>query len=216
MNSVKKGRKARYSSDDVVFAAMTLADEYGLEEVTMAKVARQIGCTPMALYSHIENHDALLRAMADYALSELSGDFTSTDDWRDGVAQWLQTLWQASLKRRWLVEVILVNDRITLQWLKFNEQLAAVLKKAGMKDQQIAESLTLIGCIAVSAIFQAIKFPVPRSGVVEGGISAQDGDQLDTALWRNLIPHLKAQTNESFLKEIEGLILLSLESKLAN
>lgn len=209
----KKGRKPRYSRETIVQTAITLADEHGLQAVTMARVAAGIGCTPMALYSHVENHDALLRAMADQVLAEL--DFRCAGpDWEADLRQWLRVLWQASQKRHWLVEVILVNERITLQWLKFNEQLVAILEAAGMKPQQVAESLIMIGCVAVSAIFQVTKFPLPRSGVVVDGLEGVLQQQLNLSLWAQLLPHLAAQSNDSFLTEIEDWILLGVKSKL--
>ncbi|MCG8673301.1 MAG: TetR/AcrR family transcriptional regulator [Pseudomonadales bacterium] len=214
MSESKMGRKPKYSRDTIVMEAVAHADEFGLDQVTMAKVAKRVGCTPMALYSHVENHDALLCAMADQALSELDGDFSRVSDWREGVRLWLQTLWQASLKRPWLVEVIMVNERVTLQWLKFNEELLALLESAGMNDQQIAESLAMVGCIAVGAIFQATKFPFPRSGVVESGLSQSDLGQLDANKWAALVPYLHQQTNDSFLTSIEDLLILSFEAKL--
>lgn len=216
MNEIatRKGRKPRYSRDTILQAAISLADEHGLEAVTMARVAGQIGCTPMALYSHVANHDALLRAMADQVLGELDLSCVG-DDWEQALRQWLRVLWQASQRRHWLVEVILVNDRITLQWLKFNEQLAAILESAGMNPQQVAESLIMIGCIAVSAIFQVTKFPLPRSGVVVDGMEGSVQEQLDLPLWARLLPHLAAHTNDSFLDDIENWILMGVKSKLA-
>lgn len=211
--ATRKGRKPRYTRESIVQAAVNLADEHGLEAVTMARVAGQIGCTPMALYSHVENHDALLRAMADQVLEELDGDFSHAD-WQLAVRQWLRVLWTASQKRQWLVEVILVNDRITLQWLKFNEQLVEILESAGMQEQQIAESLTMIGCIGVSAIFQVTKFPLPRSGVVVDGIGNERREQLNLDMWSRLLPHLASQSNDGFLQEVEDWILMGLQAKI--
>lgn len=214
MAESKKGRKPKYTTENIIAAAVAHADEFGLEEVTMAKVAKRVGCTPMALYSHVENHDDLLRAMADQALSELDKDFPSTDSWQEGVRLWLQTLWQASIERKWLVEVIMVNERVSLQWLKFNEILVDLLEQAGMTDKQIADSLSLVGCISVSAIFQATKFPLPRTSVIEGGLSEIQANKLDVNMWARMVPHVQAHTNESFLKEMEDLVVLNLETRL--
>lgn len=213
MTEPRKGRKPKYSIEHIITMAVAIADEHGLEEVTMAKVAKRVGCTPMALYSHVENHDAMLKAMADHALSELDVDFPAVNSWQEGVRLWLNRLWQASIKRQWLVEVIMVNERVSLQWLKYNEILVAFLEQAGMDDKQIADALSLIGCISVSAIFQATKFPLPRTSVIQGGLSENQANELDVNLWARMVPHVQAHTNESFLKEIEQLVILHLESK---
>ncbi len=214
MTEPKKGRKPKYTKENIISIAVAHADKYGLEQVTMAKVAKQVGCTPMALYSHVENHDALLRAMADKALSELDRKFPTTPTWQEGISLWLQTLWQASTQRHWLVEVIMVNERISLQWLKYNEKLIALLEQAGMNDKQIADSLSMIGCISVSAIFQVTQFPLPRNSVIEGGLTEKQADQLDINMWARMVPHVQAHTNESFLKEMEQLVIWSIEGRL--
>ena len=214
MTEPKKGRKPKYTKENIIAAAVTHADKYGLEEVTMAKVAKQVGCTPMALYSHVESHDGLLRAMADKALSELDQKTPRTPSWQEGISLWLQTLWQASTERQWLVEVIMVNERISLQWLKYNEKLVALLEQAGMNDKQIADSLSMIGCISVSAIYQVTQFPLPRNSVIEGGLTEKQADQLDINMWARMVPFIQAHTNESFLKEMEQLVIWSIEGRL--
>lgn len=215
MTESKKGRKPKYTIEHIITAAVAHADEYGLEEVTMAKVAKRVGCTPMALYSHVKNHDALLMAMADKALSDLAPNITSDLNWQQGVRRWLQTLWQSCIQRQWLVEVIMVNERISLQWLKYNEFLFELLQHAGMSDKQIADSLSMIGCISVSAIFQATKFPLPRTVVIEQGLTDTQSNPLNIQMWAKLVPHVQMQSNEKFLQETEDLIIMSLENRLA-
>jgi len=215
MTESKKGRKPKYTTENIIAAAVDHADECGLEEVTMAKVAKRVGCTPMALYSHVANHDALLMAMADKALSDLDPSITPDLTWQEGVRRWLQTLWQGCIERQWLVEVIMVNERISLQWLKYNEFLFALLEQAGMNEKQIADSLSMIGCISVSAIFQATKFPLPRAAVIEQGLTDTLSDQLNIEMWAKLVPHIQVQSNEKFLQETEDLIVVSLETRLA-
>lgn len=211
----RRGRKPKYNKESVVAAAVEHADEFGLEEVTMAKVAKKLGCTPMALYSHIENHEALLRAMANNALADLDGDFDSISDWKEAVSRWLNILWETSLSRPWVVEVILVNEQVMPQWLKFNGKLAAILRNAGMAEKETADSLMIIGCIAVSSVYQSIKFPLPRSTAIDSGLIDNFHDKgIDFALFNALAPHFQAQNNDDFHKEIENFLLVMLEAKL--
>jgi AcrR family transcriptional regulator len=64
----------------VVDAAVELADEHGLETVTLRNIAQRLQVTPMALYRHVESKDALLDAMADELYAEI-GPKTRTADW---------------------------------------------------------------------------------------------------------------------------------------
>jgi AcrR family transcriptional regulator len=56
----------------VVDAAVALADDDGLETVTLAGVAQALGVRPPSLYNHVDGRDALVRAIALRALAELT------------------------------------------------------------------------------------------------------------------------------------------------
>lgn len=67
---------------DVVEAATTLLDSYGIADLTMRRLARELDVSPGALYWHFANKQQLLGAVADRILQ-------SVDDvpagWRDRV-----------------------------------------------------------------------------------------------------------------------------------
>ena len=46
-------------------AALRLLEREGPEGVSMRRVAKQVGITPMAIYHHFRNRDALLVAVTD-------------------------------------------------------------------------------------------------------------------------------------------------------
>jgi AcrR family transcriptional regulator len=60
---------ARLDRERVVVAAIAIADEHGLEALTLRRVATKLGVTPMALYRYVENKDAMLDAMVDHVLA---------------------------------------------------------------------------------------------------------------------------------------------------
>ena len=66
------GRTAQISRTDVLAAALDLADEAGLESVTMHAVGRRLAVTPMALYRHVGGKDALLDGLVEALLTEIA------------------------------------------------------------------------------------------------------------------------------------------------
>ena len=69
---------------DVVEAATTLLDSYGIADLTMRRLARELDVSPGALYWHFANKQQLLGAVADRILE-------SVDDvpggWSDRIAR---------------------------------------------------------------------------------------------------------------------------------
>lgn len=56
----------------IASAARKLLDKEGAEAVTMRRVAEAVGITPMAIYRHYPDRDALLKALADTGFEELA------------------------------------------------------------------------------------------------------------------------------------------------
>jgi AcrR family transcriptional regulator len=71
---------------DVVEAATSLLDNYGLADLTMRRLARELDVSPGALYWHFANKQQLLGAVADRILAPLDTDEDRADDWRACVA----------------------------------------------------------------------------------------------------------------------------------
>jgi AcrR family transcriptional regulator len=59
------------SRDQVVRAALQLADRDGLEALSMPNLARALGCGVMTLYGYVNSKDDLLDAIAQHGLADL-------------------------------------------------------------------------------------------------------------------------------------------------
>lgn len=68
---------------DVVEAAATLLDSYGLADLTMRRLARELEVSPGALYWHFANKQELLGAVADRILEPVTD---VAGDWRDRIS----------------------------------------------------------------------------------------------------------------------------------
>jgi AcrR family transcriptional regulator len=77
---------ARLDREQVVSTAIALADEAGLEAVSLRRVADRLAVTPMALYRHVTSKDDLLDAMADRLYGELDLP-ASGEPWWDALAR---------------------------------------------------------------------------------------------------------------------------------
>jgi AcrR family transcriptional regulator len=71
--------RARTSLDDIVGAARALLESGGLDSVTMATVAEQVGVRPPSLYKHVRDRGALLALVAEQAATELEAALRAAD-----------------------------------------------------------------------------------------------------------------------------------------
>jgi TetR/AcrR family transcriptional regulator, tetracycline repressor protein len=64
-------RREPLSSARILEAALRIADEEGLEALSMRRIASDLNASPMALYNHVPNKDALLDGLAGQLLQEM-------------------------------------------------------------------------------------------------------------------------------------------------
>jgi TetR/AcrR family transcriptional regulator, tetracycline repressor protein len=67
----------------VVERALVLADSEGLEAVTIRRLAKELGVTPMALYWHFRSKDELLDGMAARLFEEIDLSVDASARWQD-------------------------------------------------------------------------------------------------------------------------------------
>src|SRR5215469_16116169 len=74
------GRPAQHSRDEITAAALRIADQAGLDAVSMRRVGAELGTGAASLYRYVETRDDLLDLMTDataseYVLSAPAGDW---------------------------------------------------------------------------------------------------------------------------------------------
>lgn len=75
----RRGRPPRLSRDGIVAAARAVVDSDGIDGLSMRRVARELACSPMALYRHVDDRADLLRLLLEHITDSLRRPATSED-----------------------------------------------------------------------------------------------------------------------------------------
>src|SRR6478609_5854562 len=94
-------RRVPLSRQLVLRTAIKLADEGGIESLSMRNVAQELGVYPMALYNHFANKDDLLDAM--YEEIDVT---TGGSDWKGAMRQQANSIREVLARHRWALGVI--------------------------------------------------------------------------------------------------------------
>jgi TetR/AcrR family tetracycline transcriptional repressor len=78
--TAEETRRAPLSAERIINTALRLADAEGLDALSMRRVAAELDASPMALYNHVPNKDALLDGLAAQLLMEMDLKDIDTSD----------------------------------------------------------------------------------------------------------------------------------------
>ena len=141
----RRGPKPALSVDQVVRAAIALADAEGLEAVSMARVAETLGYSSMALYRYVANKEELLSLMADAAAADLTMPPEAEGDWRAGLEAWTRAQIEGVLARPWYIDLPLPTVRLGPHRVRWIDRAFSILRDL---DLTTDEKLQIIGLLA--------------------------------------------------------------------
>jgi AcrR family transcriptional regulator len=99
-------RRAPVSRERILRAAVELADEGGLEAVSMRKLGQALDVEAMALYRHVRDKDELLDGLADVVVAEIDPT-PPNDDWRAGLRDQVLAARQVMLRHPWAPRLLI-------------------------------------------------------------------------------------------------------------
>ncbi|MBF6333852.1 TetR/AcrR family transcriptional regulator C-terminal domain-containing protein [Nocardia transvalensis] len=100
-----RGPKQRSSVDEVVAAAVAIADTDGLEALTMRAVAAKLGLTPMATYTYVPGKAELLDLMLDSVYRQMPRADLDGMPWRERVSTIAAENRDMLMRHRWVAYV---------------------------------------------------------------------------------------------------------------
>lgn len=92
--------------DDVVRAAMTVADAEGLGGLSMRRIATDLGIPTMSLYQHVRGREELLTRMLDAVYASAPLPDPLPDGWRARAEVCARTMWGAFQRHPWAAHVM--------------------------------------------------------------------------------------------------------------
>lgn len=98
-----RGPRARWTLHDVAARAVALADRGGLENVSLAKVAAELGVTTTAMYRYVDSKDVLVALMVDAAVGDPPVLTGATLE--DRCRAWVRALRERYRRHPWLSDV---------------------------------------------------------------------------------------------------------------
>ena len=142
----KTGRSG-LTLDAVVDAAVALADEAGIDSLSMRRLADRLKVGTMSLYAYVPGKAELLDLMVDRVNGEVyegAGAIPDSSTWRQAMEDVAARNWQLLARHRWLLGVDETRPALGPGTLaKYDTELRPLVG-IGLSDLEIDQVLTLV------------------------------------------------------------------------
>ncbi|MFJ6568989.1 TetR/AcrR family transcriptional regulator [Streptomyces sp. NPDC091292] len=142
-----RGPRPKLDLDRIARAAIEIADSEGLAEVSMQRVAAQVGVTKMALYRYVPGKAELVALMVEAAIGPYPAAAEGGvrgDGWRERLEEWARRLIAAFLRHPWTLDAT-IGPRVPgpgeLSWM---EHVISALDGTGLTGAERMDAAVLL------------------------------------------------------------------------
>ncbi len=127
----------------VLGAAVALADEEGIDSLTMRELGLRLGVEAMSLYNHVANKDDILDGMVDLVVGEI--DLPSdTVDWQDAMRRRAISAQAIFSRHPWASGLIDSRESSGPTRLRYFDWMIGTLRRAGFTLEMAARALSVL------------------------------------------------------------------------
>jgi AcrR family transcriptional regulator len=174
-----KGPRPRLDLDQIVRAAIEVADAEGLATLSMRKVAERLGVGTMSLYTYVPGKSELIDLMFDQAVAGPNEHTEGT--WRERLEQIAHENWWRYHRHPWLLEITMVRPVLGPNVIaRYDHELQAV-DAIGLTDVEMDAVVSLLAGHVEGAARRAL----------ESAHAERTTGQTDEAWWAERAPLLE-------------------------
>jgi AcrR family transcriptional regulator len=150
----RRGPKPSRSVDEVVAAAIALADAEGLAALSVRRVAEALGLSPMSLYTYVPSKAELLDLMLDRVAQEIAPP--DAPDWRGRLEQLARGRWAMAQRHPWLMQVGMHRPPLGPHILAAAEAGLRALDGLGLSEAEMDQLTTVLSDYVRGAVRAAL------------------------------------------------------------
>lgn len=186
------------SRERVLRAAIRMADEGGIEALSMRKLALELGVQAMSLYNHVANKDDIIDGIVDRVVSEIEvPDFSL--DWKTAMRRRSTSAHEVLLRHPWATMPLVSRINVGPAMLGYINATLGCLFEAGFSLEMADHIWNAIDSHIYGFTLQELNFPVETENYSE---AAKIGLPLISA---DLYPYMNTLTHAVIEKRYDGI-----------
>jgi AcrR family transcriptional regulator len=156
------------SRERVLRAATLLANEGGIESVTMRRLARELGVEAMSLYHHVSAKDDILSGIVDIAVGEIDLP-ADAPDWKAALRACAVSAHRALLRHPWACGLMLSSTRVLPARLRYMDWVLGRLREAGFAAGTIDYAYHTLDIYITGFTLWQVNFPIDGEDLADAG-----------------------------------------------
>lgn len=143
------------SRERVLRAAVKIADDGGIEALTMRRLADEVGSEAMSLYYHVNKKDDVLDGIADLIVQEINeavdaiGLPARGTAWKKAVRARILTAREVLLRHKWAPHVFESRTNASPAVLRYQDGFVGLLREGGFSYDLIHHAMHAFGSRAL-------------------------------------------------------------------
>lgn len=190
----RRGRPPRerqhLSRERVVDTAITVAEQEGLDALTMRGVARHLGVDTMSLYNHVSDRAALLDAIAERVLAQIELPAAS-GDLRNDIRAAAHAFRAVAVRHPNCASLVLTRQLGSPAGLAPTDAVLGILSRAGFPPALAVHALRALLAYVVGALLRETGASPAFSGDDQAGVARRAAELTGAGL-----PHLADAAGE--------------------
>ncbi|MBB4908389.1 TetR/AcrR family transcriptional regulator [Actinophytocola algeriensis] len=150
--------RGRLNRDQVLRAAVALADANGLESLTMRKLGVELGIEAMSLYNHVANKVDLLDGMIDCVFAEIELP-AGEADWKTAARRRAISAREVLSRHRWATALMESRTSPGPKTLRHHDAVLGLLRGAGFSIEMAAHAYSLMDSYIYGFALQETSLP---------------------------------------------------------
>lgn len=135
-------KRTPLTRERVLHAAIALADARGAHELTMRKLAKELGVEAMSLYNHVANKGDLLDGMIDLVFAEIEAPSLG-GDWKDELRTRAVSTREALNRHRWAIGEMEGRGSHGPNNLRLHDAVLGCLRAAGFSVEMTVHAYSV-------------------------------------------------------------------------
>jgi AcrR family transcriptional regulator len=185
---------SRLTAERVIDGAVGLADQIGIDALTIRKLADALDVKPMTIYHHVPNKEAIIDGMVDRIFAEI--ELPPTDaQWRDALLVRCNSMRQVLARHAWAAPLMEARTSPGPATLRHHDAVLGCFRRAGFSLELVGHAYAIVDAFLYGFALQ--EATLPATG---GDDMAEMATAIVEQMPADLYPHLAEFTFDRVLQ----------------